>query len=48
MNDFSLLKQKEEYLKGDRFQTIKTDFNTIKEDLDEEEVEKEAFENYLK
>ena len=45
------LKHKVEYLKGDWFQTIKTDFNTIKEDLDDDrisQIPKEVYRKYIK
>ena len=45
------IKQKEEYLKGDWFQTLKTDFNTIKEDLEDDrisQIPKEVYRKYIK
>jgi hypothetical protein len=44
-------KQKEEYLKGDWFQTLKTDFDTIKEDLEDDrisQIPKEVYRKYIK
>ena len=44
------IKQKEEYLKGDWFQTLKTDFNTIKEDLEDDrisQIPKEVYRKYI-
>ena len=45
------IKQKEEYLKGDWFQTLKTDFDTIKEDLEDDrisQIPKEVYRKYIK
>ena len=45
------LKQKEDYLKGDWFQTLKSDFATLKEDIDDEKISiipKEAYKKCIK
>ena len=42
------LKQKEDTLKGDWFQTLLTDFASIKEDLDDESISKIPKEEYRK